>query len=80
MDYAGGLSVEVNCDMITETCGCAVALGNLCENKPHGFDGPKQPAGNKGRTIHSLLNTHGMRKAIKTNNINEPELAIRPSR
>lgn len=80
MDYAGGLSVEVNCDMITETCGCAVALGNLCENKPHGFDGPKQPAGNKGRAIHSLLNTHGMREAIKTNNINEPELAIRPSR
>ncbi|KAJ7408678.1 hypothetical protein BTVI_59064 [Pitangus sulphuratus] len=70
---------EVSCDMITETCGYTGALGNLCKNKPHGFDRPEQPAGNKGRTIHPLLNTNGMREAIKTNNINEPELAIRPA-
>lgn len=80
MDYVGALSAEVSCDLITETCGCAAALGNLCENKPHGFDGPKQPAGNKGRTIPSLLNTDGMREAIKTNDINEPGLAMRPAR
>lgn len=80
MDYAGVVSAEVSCDMITETCGCAVALGNLGENKPHGFDGAKQPAGNKGRAMHSLPSTDGMREAIKTNNINEPELAMRPAR
>lgn len=52
MDCFGVLSVEVNCDMITETCGCTVALGNVRKNKPHYFGRPKQPAGNKGRTVH----------------------------
>lgn len=52
MDCFGVLSVEVNCDMITETCGYTVALGNLRKNKPQGFDRPKQSSGNKGRTVH----------------------------
>lgn len=52
MDCFGVLSVEVNCDMIAETCGYTVALGDMRKNKPHRFDRPKQPAGNKGRTIH----------------------------
>lgn len=51
MDCFGVLSVEVNCDTMTETYGYTVALGNLRKNKPHRFDRPKRPAGNKGRTI-----------------------------
>lgn len=35
MVWFGVLSVEASCDMVTETCGYTVALGNLRKNKPH---------------------------------------------